>query len=96
MDNETLFTVAYLGTYTGAVVAVRYVVEYTKDWVYKVTRDRLPGFIYALLWAWVVIYGAHSILGMLGGGMWFADFFSGFVIAAAAGAMERPNKLKAE
>lgn len=91
MDDQTLFTVAYLGTFTGAVVAVRYVVEYTKDHVRDWTQDKLPIYIYALLWSWVVLFGAHALLGMLGGGAWFADFFSGFLVAGAAGAMQKPK-----
>ena len=92
MDDQTLFTLAYLGTFTGATVAVRYVVEYTKDHVRAWTQDRLPTNIYALLWAWVVLYSAHAALGMLGDGTWLTDFFSGFVVAAAAGAMQKPKR----
>lgn len=86
-DSQALFTVLYLATFAGAVVAVRYVVEYTKDQV----RRWIEPFAYALCWAWVILYGSHAILGKLGGGMWFADFFSGFVVAAAAGGMQKPK-----
>ena len=95
MENlDRLFTPEILATLAGAVIAVRLVVEYSKEFVDKWTEKRLPTFLYAVLMAYVVLYGAGAILGQLGNGMWFAHLFNGFLVAVAAGVMKKPDPPK--
>lgn len=86
-----LFTVETLATLAGAILAVRLVVEYLKEFVDKLTNGLLPTFLLALLVAYIALYGSGALLGTLGGGMWFAHLFNGFLVAVAAGTMQKPK-----
>lgn len=86
---DRLFTPEMLGTLAGAVLAVRLVVEYTKEYVDQWTNRRLPTFLYAVLVAYVSLYGSGAILGNLGHGMWFAHLFNGVVVAVTSGIMQK-------
>jgi hypothetical protein len=90
MDNLTeLMTPTTLATFAGAVLVTRLIVEHTKGFVDDATGRGLPTFLYAVLVAYTALYGASAILGTLGGGMWFAHIFNGFIVAIAAGVMEK-------
>jgi hypothetical protein len=86
---DRLFTPEILGTLAGAVIAVRLIVEYTKEYVDQWTGGKLPTFFYAVLVAYVAIFGSGAILHGLGNGMWFAHLFNGPLIAVVAGIMQK-------
>jgi hypothetical protein len=71
------------------ILALRVWVEYTKDYVDRLTGGRLPTFAYAWIMAYVILYGVGALTRTLGGGMWFVHIFNGPLLAVAAGVLGR-------
>lgn len=89
---QEYFNVQTLATVAGATIALRIVVEFTKDYVDRWTNKRLPTLFYALLWAVFILFGIQGVMGVLTWENAFLNVFNAFLMVALAKVMDMPDK----
>lgn len=82
------FTVAILATTLGSAAALRLFVEYTKGmldglWM-RITGKHAQTFVYALIVAYILVYGVSFLTGTLNAQTAFANIFNGPLVAVLA------------
>ena len=90
MDAQ-LFTWEALSAMGGASLLTFFIVQYTKSLIDRLTANRLPTDLYAVIIAFVVLTFAQLAMGANAADwrLYALSFANAFLIAAAAGQMER-------
>lgn len=94
MDLNQWLTLNALGTFASALVVLRFVVEYTKGGVDALASKvgvSIPTRLYAYLVALAMLLPYKHFMGALTAETVYLDMLNGFVLAAAAGFMEKPK-----
>lgn len=78
------FTTDNLATVATATIALRIVVEFTKEYVDQWTKKRLPTLFYALLWAFFILFGVQVVRHQLSAENAFLNVFNAFLMVGLA------------
>lgn len=90
------FTIETLATLSTATIALRLVVEFTKDYIDQWTRGKLPTQFYALLWALVILFGVQAVQGIVTVENAFLNVFNAFLMVGVTKMMDLPDRPKPE
>ena len=82
------FTIETLATLSTATIALRLVVEFTKEYIHQWTKGKLPTMFYALIWAFIILFGVQAVQGTFSWPNAFLNVFNAFLMVAITKVMD--------